>query len=1508
VARACARYSRQRFFRNNGYSSVCTFTYGNIAASLADGITLTLNTAGTGTRKGDAWWNVSATFTNYKLEVRKTGNPDYEWFPYESITGELKIYQLEPATQYECRVKGLIGTEYESEWSNISVFTTQPLIDYACGSTTQPPGEINFTPLTNAIAGLTFEIGQFELLVTDIEPLDPILQPGHYRGTGKIAVGFAIINVRVSFDDILVDDNLMVRSGKVEAITEGMDAWLAGTTEPDYYVDGTITDFEWVDSTSLTVWVDGVQQTFSFSDHDPLVIQDEDGMIYTFHSDGTYTVISILVYSTDVLAGTADYRIDFAPDPNQIYGFDKKEYAAWLRDYDVIRLLDSSNYFVSYKSLAPDQTDYVIANVTSENPLSNVTFVATEPGTTFNLSSTQINDSTYRVSLAGMNSSMYVYAEDDGNRIGKLWVKVLPAIEKEIVFVPVNGASLSQIADIENELNEIYIQANVSFDVTTKSNYQSSTWDLNTDGKMQTGDVDLMSHYSEEMRLLRDEYFASDTSYNKNAYYIFIIPQFLQEDLGGYMVRGKGVGFLKNGESPRTAAHELAHGIFGLEHTFPAIEEGSTENLLDYSATGKHLAQKQWYYMHNPLPAFSFLDDEEEGAYVLSTMDYKCIPASLSKTTEIEYYYDLDGNVLLLSSDYEPYAFVGNSEGLEQYFGRLAAIRRVSDNKLFLPKKSYQDNKYGYFSHHFGIYEEFVYEQFDETQNPEPLRIEINSLCEYEIYRGNNVTSQGSYNDCESCADFIRDQNAANSSSYFEEVDPNFYVTPFDGSEEFVTAYNEAVDEAVLIINASISNWSTSYPTDVSTKIHIVNYNQYATTTTEGIAGLKAETLASIELKLQDLYRTSHDHDNPIHFVVLFQYIDFIMENRRWNSYAGDIIEQSDLDDYENVVLITIPYASPLLFSTGTNPQKPEWMPGLSFDKPNLVNTSTLGNPLYDPENFTSFILDVFQATVKPYDTYTYAIDLYGRIQFSKLSPTQWVSGYSKVNDLRLIYDENLEDYDHSLEIEQEQQSNYQSSQNSYVQLQNAEFMSSFREKEWAYSSGDYQTRWIAPHVNLFDYHIRQFHAQYVNHFITDEFENYRVEYGLNDPGSVPAYAKINPLEDDAFLDLVDFFSILTSPLGGDAFFDAIGVIYVSSIDPSNTFEISTRSLAVTLPFMTGGVVRVGKEGVESVTVNSLKQFGKKSLGQFGWIDELLVEGWTGELKLALKSDLEMNPNLFGNAINVDGAEAWKLLRSKIQNPSPTNTTYLFRNTEAIEALTTIRKNPKLNNFGISDDMLVSIQGFNVGGLNVSYNQALAKIDELISFLPPNTNNLQDFVGSAGWANASQHTRRSAYVTTEYLLSNKSMLQGATIEFEKDITYAGVNSATDVYVRKGDEIIHIETKAGDEFFTFVNTGGSNFSSQSYNMLMDANKIENIKVPLNTSVKNSLLNPSTFAQQKNRVVDAWLSFNNGQIFSESSIRAKFSEYFDVYIDDAAELEELLRENDNWFLSIFLNNNL
>ena len=598
-------------FRNNGYSTVCTFTYGNIAASLADGIVLELNSNGTGVRQGLAWWNASSTFTHYKLEVRKTGNDAYEWFPYTATVGDTKINSLEPSTQYECRVKGLINEEYESEWSNISVFTTQPAPDYACASTTLPAKQQVISPLTNAIAGMYFTVGQFEMLVTDIEPINEISAPGHYKGTGKINVGFALINLRVKFDDILVDENLMVRSGKVEAITQGIEAWENSLIEPDYFVDGTIDNFVWNDSTSLTVWVDGVPQTFEFDEDGTIIIQDEEGSIYTFNADGTYTVISILVYSSDKLAATKDFRIDFSADPNQKYGFDKKQYAAWIDKYEVIKLDDATNYFVSYKSIAPGENDFVIANVTSAQTLSNLTF-SNESGSAF--TSEKLNDTTYRFSISNLSESDFIYAWSTGQKIGKLWVKVLPLIEKEIVIVPVNGSNLTNISAIEENLNKIYAQANVKFNVTLAENYQNADWDLNADGKLQNGDSELMTNYSEEMRGLRDNYFETHPDYNNEAYHLFVVSTFSDDDLAGYMVRGKGVGFLKNAEDANTAAHELAHGIFALEHTFPEVAEGSTDNLMDYS-NDVHLTQHQWYLVHEDLPAFSLFDSEEDGEW-----------------------------------------------------------------------------------------------------------------------------------------------------------------------------------------------------------------------------------------------------------------------------------------------------------------------------------------------------------------------------------------------------------------------------------------------------------------------------------------------------------------------------------------------------------------------------------------------------------------------------------------------------------------------------------------------------------------------------------------------------------------------------------------------------------------------------------------------------------------------------------------------------------------------------
>ena len=44
--------------------------------------------------------------------------------------------------------------------------------------------------------------------------------------------------------------------------------------------------------------------------------------------------------------------------------------------------------------------------------------------------------------------------------------------------------------------------------------------------------------------------------------------------VSGYMLRGYNCGFIYGGGSERTVAHELGHGIAGLEHVFENFDTG----------------------------------------------------------------------------------------------------------------------------------------------------------------------------------------------------------------------------------------------------------------------------------------------------------------------------------------------------------------------------------------------------------------------------------------------------------------------------------------------------------------------------------------------------------------------------------------------------------------------------------------------------------------------------------------------------------------------------------------------------------------------------------------------------------------------------------------------------------------------------------------------------------------------------------------------------------------------
>ncbi len=590
-------------FNNSGYSQVCTFTYGNVAGSLLDGYNIQLNSVGTSKRQGKATWNTSGIIDEYILEVRKTGNPNYQWFPYPTTNGELKVNNLEPETEYECRVKGKLA-EAETDWSNTSVFTTLAQQDYACNNEAIPGLPPVFKPASSVGTGNIVQVGQFEMIVASAQPSG--IQ-GSFTGEGVIFIPFMMMPLAVEFENVMIDENLTVHAGRVNAITKGVAAWVnEGVT---HSIPGTVDSYTSDQQDSIVVFYFG-NESLEFDWPTPgntVTVTDESNKQYVIDEYGNVTESYIIEYDSESLDATANYQVIFKEASSDQFGFDEKEYDPWTLFYPCILLSDSSKYFTSYKAIKDGQTDQVKAELISDQSATTITF-KDEDGSTY---SSSVAGNTYTIDLNTLSDPEYLYAYDNnGLKLGKLNLIVYEQKDIDVVLVPVNGATATNDANLTSYLNNIYRAANLNFNISTDSNFQS-TFDIDGNGLQSASDEEL-SNYSAEMKALRDEYFDANPSANKDAMYLFVVPSFDDPTADGYMVRGKSMGFIKSGAADRTYAHELGHG-FQLRHSFPANVSGSTTNLMDYS-NGEDLAGFQWKGIRDFSFAFSFLDDAEDGA------------------------------------------------------------------------------------------------------------------------------------------------------------------------------------------------------------------------------------------------------------------------------------------------------------------------------------------------------------------------------------------------------------------------------------------------------------------------------------------------------------------------------------------------------------------------------------------------------------------------------------------------------------------------------------------------------------------------------------------------------------------------------------------------------------------------------------------------------------------------------------------------------------------------------
>jgi TANFOR domain-containing protein len=214
-------------FRNNGFSEACSFYYGgNNNSQLALGSIVGLQAEGETDRRARIWWE-AGEFGAYRVHYKKKGAAS-EWFTADVKTPELKVFDLEPDTQYETRVQGKTAYGY-GYYTDIVTFRTQPLQVNQCGDPAVTPGPLG-NPLPFATAGMTITASDMDIILTDVQHTGV---DGWYKGLGRVQVkylGGASFTVR--FDRLYIDENRQAKEGRIEVVSKGINAMIAEQLPP----------------------------------------------------------------------------------------------------------------------------------------------------------------------------------------------------------------------------------------------------------------------------------------------------------------------------------------------------------------------------------------------------------------------------------------------------------------------------------------------------------------------------------------------------------------------------------------------------------------------------------------------------------------------------------------------------------------------------------------------------------------------------------------------------------------------------------------------------------------------------------------------------------------------------------------------------------------------------------------------------------------------------------------------------------------------------------------------------------------------------------------------------------------------------------------------------------------------------------------------------------------------------------------------------------------------------
>ncbi|WP_339847150.1 fibronectin type III domain-containing protein [uncultured Dokdonia sp.] len=620
-------------FTNNGFSEIFYFDYQTQCDEplFPDVEELT-------NRSAKLIWQGNFDHLDYTVKYREK-DAESEWYDLTTPQDYIEIDNLEPETTYEYKIQGncMFGSYGETFIQEFTTLSDEASSYQGCAIEPEPILLENQERLTELFLYDNFTAGKFKVRVLEVEN-----STSPFKGKGYVTIPWlGFITIAAEFENIELNTDKELISGAVVTTydpdwgnvlnTDGVfddvfgnngdviqyDASDMVISDVQVSADGAITLID-NEGNSVPIVVGTPVIITDSTDNQWLVTNDgevvelgpaaEGGVVTSENTNGVSSSGSVTAISSqDVVVTFTD---------SGFYAFDPLPAGAsssLASEYNTISQASGGTYDVPYKAISDiseHTTDFLEGNVTFANgkTKSDLIFKTTEgtaidttwSGNTVSLSLTKQFEFGKTAILATVKP-----ADSTGNYdiagTADLWN--MSAKTVNVTVVPINGSSTGTASQIQTELNTIYEKVGISFNVDLKNNFEvpANEWDIGpTIGSLDVGDSGVFSNYSAEENAIKN-YYKDNHTIEDDEYYMFvfnnipIVNEDPSKNTQGFMPLKRQYGFVFN-NSITTMAHELGHGVFGLEH----YTEDGTDNFLmhEENASGTLLPHMDWQTIH----------------------------------------------------------------------------------------------------------------------------------------------------------------------------------------------------------------------------------------------------------------------------------------------------------------------------------------------------------------------------------------------------------------------------------------------------------------------------------------------------------------------------------------------------------------------------------------------------------------------------------------------------------------------------------------------------------------------------------------------------------------------------------------------------------------------------------------------------------------------------------------------------------------------------------------------